>query len=79
MHDTPGIRSSIPLQPGMMVTVEPGLYIPADPSVPEKYHGIGIRIEDNVLITEDGPVVLTKNIPKEVDEIEAVLAGDDLK
>jgi Xaa-Pro aminopeptidase len=54
-----------PMQLGMVFTVEPGIYIPEE--------GLGIRIEDNILITEDGHVNLTRAIPKEVDEIEAVM------
>jgi Xaa-Pro aminopeptidase len=67
------------LQPGMVVTVEPGLYFGSwrtDVKIPEKYSGIGIRIEDNVLITEDGPVVLTSTCPKGIDEIEELVGSD---
>jgi Xaa-Pro aminopeptidase len=59
------------LKPGMVITVEPGLYIPEDDKeIDEKYRGIAIRIEDDVLITNNGCVVLSKNIPKEIDKIE---------
>ena len=59
----------------MVLTVEPGLYIPRDDKdAPEKYRGIGIRIEDDVLITEDGNRNLTNKVPKEIDEIEAIMA-----
>jgi Xaa-Pro aminopeptidase len=64
------------LKPGMILTVEPGLYFGSwrtDVEIPERYSGIGIRIEDNVLITEDGPVVLTSKCPKAIDEIEALV------
>ncbi len=57
---------------GVVITVEPGLYFPSDnPNVPEKYRGIGVRIEDDVLITNEGPVVLTSSLPKEIEDIEA--------
>ncbi len=60
---------------GMIMTVEPGLYIaPGTPDVPEKFWGIGIRIEDDVLITDDGPDVLTSGVPKNVRDIESVMA-----
>lgn len=60
---------------GMVVTVEPGLYIaPDDESVDAKWRGIGIRIEDDVVATENGPLVLTKNVVKSVEEIEALMA-----
>ncbi|MDG6233214.1 Xaa-Pro aminopeptidase [Glaesserella parasuis] len=62
-----------PLEIGMVLTVEPGLYIPKDADVPEQYKGIGIRIEDNLLITEYGNKNLTSGVPKEIAEIEAVM------
>lgn len=63
-----------PLAPGMVFTVEPGLYIDADNmNVPEKYRGIGIRIEDDVLVTETGHDVLTSAAPKSVSEIEKAM------
>jgi len=63
------------LEPGMAFTIEPGLYItPGSKGVPEKYQGIGIRIEDDVLITKDGHSVLTDGVPKAIDAVEEVLA-----
>ncbi|HQT81138.1 MAG: Xaa-Pro aminopeptidase [Ferrovum sp. 37-45-19] len=59
------------LEPGMVMTVEPGLYIRADSSVPEQFHGIGIRIEDDVLVTHQGVEILTNQAYKTVDEIES--------
>ena len=60
---------------GMVVTVEPGLYIaPDDETVDAKWRGIGIRIEDDVVATEQGPVVLTKNVVKSIEDIEALMA-----
>ena len=67
------------LQPGMVVTVEPGLYFGSwrtDVEIPDRYAGIGVRIEDNVLITVDGPVVLSSSCPKTIDEIEALVGND---
>ena len=67
------------LEPGMVLTVEPGLYFGAwrvDVEIPERYSGIGVRIEDDVLITEGDPVVLTSNCPKTIDEIEALIGSD---
>ncbi len=63
------------LEPGMVLTVEPGLYIAADAEVAEAYQGIGVRIEDDVLVTPDGYEVLTAAILKEVDDIEAARRG----
>ena len=64
------------LEPGMVVTVEPGLYIaPNSEGVDPRWWGIGIRIEDDVVVTRDGREVLTADVPKRVDEIEALMAG----
>lgn len=63
------------LEPGMVLTVEPGLYIPeGSEGVDPKYWGIGIRIEDDVLVTETGHEVLTHEVPKAIDAIEALMA-----
>ncbi|MFW9452342.1 aminopeptidase P N-terminal domain-containing protein [Xanthomonas euvesicatoria] len=64
------------LEPGMVFTIEPGLYVSADDtSVEAKWRGIGIRTEDNVLITADGHRVLTDALARSADEIEAEMAG----
>lgn len=62
-----------PLAEGMVCTVEPGLYIPAAPDVPEAYWHIGIRIEDDVLVTAQGPAVLTEAAPKTVADLHAIM------
>ncbi len=68
-------KNSRPFAPGMVLTVEPGLYIPPnDRKAPAKYRGIGIRIEDDVLVTKDGNRNLTGKLAKEADEIEAIMA-----
>jgi len=68
------------LEPGMVLTVEPGLYIApgtkvGNRAVAKKWQGIGIRIEDDVLVTKDGCEVLTKNAPKSIADIETLMAG----
>ena len=66
------------LAPGMVVTIEPGLYFGAwreDIEIDSKWAGIGLRIEDDVLIAENGPVVLTAKCPKEITEIEALVGS----
>jgi Xaa-Pro aminopeptidase len=64
------------LEPGMVVTVEPGIYVPpGDASVAERWRGIGIRIEDDVAVTRDGNEVLTAGVPKDAEDIEALLAS----
>ena len=66
---------SRPVEAGVVMTVEPGLYIAADaPDIPDKYRGIGVRIEDDVLVTADGHRVLTEKAPKTVAEIEGLMA-----
>jgi Xaa-Pro aminopeptidase len=61
------------LEPGMVLTVEPGLYVAPDaPDVADEYRGIGIRVEDDVLVTATGYENLTREIPKEVAELEAL-------
>jgi Xaa-Pro aminopeptidase len=71
VHD---ISSGDTLVEGMIITIEPGLYIPADDEkLPSAYHGFGIRIEDDILVTKDGYEVLSRNIPKDADEIEKLM------
>jgi Xaa-Pro aminopeptidase len=68
-------KQSRALEPGVVMTVEPGIYVAPDTKdVPEKYLGIGVRIEDDVLCTSNGPRVLTTKVPKDADEIEALMA-----
>jgi Xaa-Pro aminopeptidase len=62
-----------PLVPGMVLTVEPGVYIRAAPDVPERLRDIGVRIEDDVLVREGGCEVLTAEAPKRIDDIEALM------
>jgi len=68
-------KESRALEPGVVMTVEPGIYIAPDTKdVPEKYLGIGVRIEDDVLCTNNGPKVLTNKVPKQAEEIEELMA-----
>ncbi len=64
-----------PLEAGMVITVEPGIYIAHNAPVADEYRGIGVRIEDDVLVTADRPLVLSQAIPKRVDEIERVCSS----
>jgi Xaa-Pro aminopeptidase len=67
-------KESRALEPGVVMTVEPGIYIAPDTKdVPEKYLGIGVRIEDDVLCTNNGPRVLTSKVPKHPQEIEELM------
>jgi len=66
------------LEPGMVLTVEPGLYFQSPlegPAVAEEYVGIGIRIEDDVIVTDGGHEVLTAALPVSADEIERLVGG----
>ncbi|KAI8353270.1 peptidase M24, structural domain-containing protein [Choanephora cucurbitarum] len=70
VHDLHSLDRSRKLKENMVVTIEPGLYIPFDNKFPEKYQGIGIRIEDNVVVGKQEPYVLTATSPKEIVDIE---------
>lgn len=65
---------AVSLRPGMVLTVEPGLYIPVADDVPEHLRGIGIRLEDDVLVTEDGHEILTRGVPVDADAVERICA-----
>eukprot|EP00301_Raphidiophrys_heterophryoidea_P005574 c12328_g1_i2.p1 GENE.c12328_g1_i2~~c12328_g1_i2.p1 ORF type:complete len:494 (-),score=120.84 c12328_g1_i2:141-1622(-) len=72
LHDTPSISPHTPLQENMVITIEPGLYIPDSPDIPKEFRNIGIRIEDDIVISADGkpPHVLT-NPFKDISDVEA--------
>ncbi|KAK6159798.1 hypothetical protein DH2020_003179 [Rehmannia glutinosa] len=73
VHDCSKISYDRPLKPGVVITIEPGVYISYNFDVPERYRGIGIRIEDEVVITESGYEVLTGSVPKEIKHLESLL------
>ncbi len=68
-----GERAWRQLQPGMALTVEPGLYLRPAPNVPDRFHNIGVRIEDDVVLTDTGHELLTQAAPKRTDDIEALM------
>lgn len=76
VHDTPELSRSQPLTPGMAITIEPGLYIcEDDDQVPQRFRGLGVRIEDDVVIqAEGGPLILSSNTPKTIADIERACA-----
>ncbi|CAK9315044.1 unnamed protein product [Citrullus colocynthis] len=73
VHDCTRVGYGRTLKPGVVITIEPGVYIPSVFRSSERFAGIGIRIEDEVLITESGHEVLTGSIPKEINQIESLL------
>jgi len=64
------------LEPGMALTVEPGIYIKPAPGIDPKWHNIGVRIEDDIVVTRAGNEVLSADAPKEIADIEAACAGE---
>ncbi len=66
-------RPSRVLRSGMVLTIEPGIYVRAGAGVPEQFHGIGIRIEDDAVVTPDGCELLTRGVPVDAEEIEALM------
>jgi Xaa-Pro aminopeptidase len=68
-------RPSRVLQPGMVLTVEPGIYVRPGEGVPERFHNIGIRIEDDAIVTPQGCELITRGAPVKPDEIEALMRG----
>ena len=66
-------RPSRILRPGMVLTIEPGLYVRPAAGVPEQFHNIGIRIEDDAIVTEGGCELITRGVPVKADEIEALM------
>lgn len=76
VHDTPELSRSQPLQPGMAITIEPGIYIGEDnEEAPPRFRGLGVRIEDDVVIRADGePLVLSAGAPKSLADVEKACA-----
>lgn len=71
--DTHDVGDRGPLQPGMVITVEPGIYIPQGAEIDQAYWNIGVRIEDDVLVTEDGHKLLSGKAPREIADIEKMM------
>jgi Xaa-Pro aminopeptidase len=62
------------LQPGMVLTIEPGIYIPDEDDVDARFRGIGVRIEDDILITPSGSDNLAEGTPKTIEDVERTIA-----
>src|SRR5579875_401714 len=80
VHDVGRYRDSSDnwriLEPGMVMTVEPGIYVQQDVNVDARWKGIGVRLEDDILCSASGPENLTPGIPKEIDELESIVGAD---
>jgi len=68
-------RPSRVLRPGMVLTIEPGLYVRAAEDVPQAFWDLGIRIEDDAVVTPNGCELITRDVPVKADEIEALMRG----
>jgi len=75
LHESGNFDRDAPLKEGMVITIEPGLYIPPHPDYPRAFHNMGIRIEDEVLVQKEHPVVLSVAAPKEIEDVEAACQG----
>ncbi|KAH9853384.1 peptidase M24, structural domain-containing protein [Lenzites betulinus] len=75
LHESSHTERDAPLKAGMVVTIEPGVYVPPYSEFPKAFHNIGIRIEDEVLVGKDHPVILSANAPKEIADIEGSCQG----
>lgn len=75
LHESTGNSRDGPLQEGMVITVEPGVYVPPNVEFPKAFWDLAVRIEDEVLISSTGPVVLSSSAPKEIADVEAACQG----
>ncbi|WWC68482.1 uncharacterized protein I206_102411 [Kwoniella pini CBS 10737] len=75
LHDCPTRDRNATLVEGNVISIEPGVYVPYDHKFPKAFHGLGIRIEDEVAFTKDGPLVLSATAPKEVKDVEGACQG----
>ena len=74
VHDVAALRADTVLEPGMVVTFEPGLYLRKDNlDIAEQWRGLGVRIEDNIVVTEHKPINLSEELPSAVQDLQAVL------
>ena len=76
--DTHDVGDRGPLLPGMVITVEPGIYIPERAEIDKAYWNIGVRIEDDVLVTEDGHKLHSRKAPREIADIEKMMKEESM-
>ncbi|KAM6495511.1 peptidase M24 [Amanita muscaria] len=75
LHESSHFDRNASLKDGMVVTIEPGIYVPPASDFPKAFHNIGIRIEDEVLVGKEHPIVLTVSAPKEISDVEGACRG----
>lgn len=78
VHDTSLLGREYELEENYYFTIEPGIYIPDEDDIPEEYRGIGVRIEDDILVTADGNENLTELVPKSIEAIESIIGSKNL-
>lgn len=71
LHDCASVDRTTKLESGVVVTIEPGVYVPFDPAFPKHFHGIGIRVEDDIAVQKSDNIILSAAAPKEVVDVEA--------
>ncbi|PWY97110.1 hypothetical protein BCV70DRAFT_81481 [Testicularia cyperi] len=74
LHDCASVERTTKLESGVVVTIEPGVYVPYDDAFPKHFQGIGIRVEDDIAVQEDSNIILSASAPKEVVDVEAACA-----
>ncbi|KAH6915471.1 peptidase M24 [Coprinopsis sp. MPI-PUGE-AT-0042] len=75
LHESTYFERHTPLKAGNVVTIEPGVYVPPTANFPKHFHNIGIRIEDEVLVGKEAPLVLSTSAPKEIEDVEGACQG----
>ncbi|KAJ2918087.1 hypothetical protein MD484_g2305, partial [Candolleomyces efflorescens] len=75
LHESTYVDRSAALKEGNVITVEPGIYVPPSTNFPKHFHNLGVRIEDEVLIGKEEPIVLTTSAPKEIEDVEGACQG----
>lgn len=76
LHESAHLDRNAQLKAGMVITIEPGIYVPPSPLFPKDFHNLGIRIEDEILVGKDHPTVLSVAAPKEIADVEGACRGD---
>ncbi|KAK7051352.1 aminopeptidase [Paramarasmius palmivorus] len=75
LHESDNFNRGERIKAGMVITIEPGIYVPPSPAFPKSFHNLGIRIEDEVLVGKENPVVLSVSAPKEIADVEGACRG----